>query len=167
MTPGYIHLLLNHLPVVGVLAGIPILLIGLLRNKSILTETALWIFLMSAVITVPVYFSGDNSEHEVEEYALVSEHELEEHEDWGKRSLWLGGALGILSLWGLFQIKRNPGQANKLIWSIFVFSLLTMVSHGITSMEGGKIRRPELRNEDPKAGVPTEMGEEAHEEEKE
>jgi hypothetical protein len=34
-------------------------------------------------------------------------------------------------------------------------------------MEGGKIRRPELRNEDPKAGVPTEMGEEAHEEEKE
>ncbi len=167
MTPGYIHLLLNHLPVVGVLAGIPILLIGLLRNKSILTETALWIFLMSAVITVPVYFSGDNSEHEVEEYALVSEHELEEHEDWGKRSLWLGGALGILSLLGLFQINRNPGQANKLIWSIFVFSLLTMVSHGITSMEGGKIRRPELRNEDPKAGVPTEMGEEAHEEEKE
>ena len=167
MTPGYIHLLLNHLPVVGVLAGIPILLIGLLRNKSILTETALWIFLMSSVITVPVYFSGDNSEHEVEEYALVSEHELEEHEDWGKRSLWLGGALGILSLLGLFQIKRKPGHSNKLIWSIFVFSLLTMVSHGITSMEGGKIRRPELRNEDPKAGAPTEMGEEAHEEEKE
>jgi uncharacterized membrane protein len=150
MTPGYIHLLLNHLPVVGVLAGIPILLTGLLKKKSLLTETALWLFLASAIITVPVYFSGDNAEHEVEEYALVSEHELEEHEDWGKRSLWLGGALGFLALLGILQLRKNPEAAQKLLWAIFIFSLLTMVSHGITSMEGGKIRRPELRGEDPK-----------------
>lgn len=164
MTPGYVHLLLNHLPVVGILAGIPILLIGLLRGQAILQKTALWIFLASAVFTVPVYFSGDNAEHEIEEYALVSEHELEEHEDWGKRSMWLGVALGLLSIVGFLQMSRNAAAAQKTIWAIFIFSLLVMVSHGITSMEGGKIRRPELRGEDPMVVTPQSPEAESHEE---
>ena len=54
MNSTQIHLALTHVPVILSLIGLIILVVGLLKKNSILTKTALYIFLAAGVFVVPV-----------------------------------------------------------------------------------------------------------------
>jgi uncharacterized membrane protein len=144
-SPAHMHLLLNHIPVFGVLAAIPILLFGLLKNQVMAQKIALWFLIVSGILIVPVYLSGDSAEHIVESFAGVSEATLERHEDLGKLSLWLTLALGVLALLALLKVNKNPDHAGKILMAILILTFIVAGVQGNTAMEGGKIRRPELR----------------------
>lgn len=147
-SPAHLHLFLNHLPVFGVLSAIPILLFGLLKSQVLAQKIALWFLMVSAVMIVPVFFTGDAAEDIVEGYAGVSEVTLERHEDLGKVSLGLTLALGILALLGYLKVNQNPDHANKILMAILIMTFIVAGVQGSTAMEGGKIRRPELRSSD-------------------
>jgi len=145
MTVAYLHLILNHIPVFGVLASIPILLYGLFKHQYLAQKIALCFILASAVIIIPVYLTGDQAEHEVEKYAGVSKVLLESHESWGKWSLWSTLALGILASFTLVRINQNPEFSGKLMTGVLILTFVVAGVQGKTAIDGGKIRRPELR----------------------
>jgi len=145
-SPAHLHLFLNHIPIFGVLSAIPILLFGLLKSQALAQKIALWFLMVSAVMIVPVFFTGDAAEDIVEGYAGVSETTLERHEDLGKVSLGL--ALGILALFGYLKVNQNPDHANKILMAILIMTFIVAGVQGSTAMEGGKIRRPELHSSD-------------------
>lgn len=57
MTAAHIHLLLNHIPILGVLFGL-LLLYGTIKKTREIKKANLVTFIVAAILTVPVFFSG-------------------------------------------------------------------------------------------------------------
>lgn len=124
------------------------MIIGLsLKNKT-LEITAISTILLASIFTIPVYLSGEEAEHKVEELSGISEHELEEHEEHAELSMWLMMVTGGLALICLASYKYAP----KLTKTSRI-AVLVVASSGFLSLipladHGGKIIHSELRAEE-------------------
>jgi uncharacterized membrane protein len=149
MTQAHLHLILNHLPIVGIFFSAIILLFGLLKKNRTFTKLGLLGFVVMAVLMLPVYFTGEAAEHVVEEMPGSSHDMIHEHEDLGFIGLIISLILGAFSWLIWFFIHRNRHQNySKYAWMTLVFATVTFFFMMLVATHGGQIRRPELRTED-------------------
>lgn len=98
-----------------------------------------------ALISIPVYLTGEPAEEIVEELGGGSHDLVEAHADtaiWAFIGLEILGALALLGLVGF----RAPKQPPKwFVPAILVLGLLTMIWVGWVSALGGRIMHPEAR----------------------
>jgi len=66
MNGAHFHLVVNHLPIVGLLIGILILITGLALKKVDIQLTALGVFIFSAVSSIVAFNTGEGAEEVVE-----------------------------------------------------------------------------------------------------
>src|SRR5437899_1609377 len=62
MNPAHLHLILNHIPVLGTIFGMILLALALVRKSEELKRVALGTFFIVAVLAVPVYLTGEPAE---------------------------------------------------------------------------------------------------------
>lgn len=63
MTAVHVHLLLNHIPILGVLFGLLLLIYGTVKKTEEIERAGLVTFIVVALITAPVFFSGIRTAH--------------------------------------------------------------------------------------------------------
>ncbi len=80
MNWAHIHLLLNHVPVLGTVFGLSLLGWSMLRRDLGVQRVALGVFVAIAMLALPAYFSGEPAKDVVEHAARVSEQAIEVHE---------------------------------------------------------------------------------------
>ena len=80
MNGVHVHLLLNHIPILGTLFALIILGFGYFFKQEILAKAALWTLVVSALVSIPSFLSGEEAEHAVEGIIGVSMVAVEEHE---------------------------------------------------------------------------------------
>lgn len=146
MDATHAHLLTNHIPILGSIFGIVLLIVGmLLKNKSV-EITAISTILLASIFTIPVYLSGEEAEHKVEHLEGVSEFELEEHEEHAELSLWLmliGGGFALMTIASYkvaSKLTKTARISTLIVTSAAFISLIPLANHG------GKITHSELRN---------------------
>lgn len=154
MDPVHIHLLLNHIPVIGSLVAVPLLLYALLRRSDELKKLSLVVFVLVAVAAIPVYLTGEPSEDVVEKLAGVSEAIMEQHEDVAKTAMVSTIISGALALLGLFLMRGERKLANWFVALLFISSAATAGMMARTANLGGQIRHSEIRAGSPDAGQP-------------
>ncbi|HSQ45288.1 MAG TPA: hypothetical protein VLM44_00050, partial [Lutibacter sp.] len=81
MNEAHFHLVVNHLPIVGILIGILVLLSGFLLKKSEVKITALGIFVFSALASIAAFYSGEGAEEIVERIPGISKTLINQHEE--------------------------------------------------------------------------------------
>ena len=59
MDPNRIHILLNYIPLIGVILGTALLLYGMWRPDSYVIRTSLGLFVVTALVTLAVYATGE------------------------------------------------------------------------------------------------------------
>ncbi|MES2765406.1 MAG: hypothetical protein V4642_06040 [Bacteroidota bacterium] len=138
----HIHLLLNHIPILGTLFGIIILAAGLFKNNRTLIVTALVTFIATALITIPTNFSGENAEDAVEKLPGVTEQAIENHEEAAEPAFAAALIVGVLSIATLFLTRG--GRLRFLPFVVLVASLATFVLMVQAGNLGGMIRHTEL-----------------------
>lgn len=144
MSAAYVHLLLNHVPVLGLFGGLLLLAWGVSRRSRDLTVAGLAFLVLAALVTIPVYLSGEPAEEIVEGLPGVSEHYVEEHEEAGKWALIALEATGLLALVSLFATRKAAGSRTLPIATLLlgIFAMTVVVR---TAMLGGEIRHTEIR----------------------
>lgn len=148
MTPAHLHLVLNHIPILGILFGLIALFLGLLRGNKTLQKVGLVAFIVAALITIPVFLTGEPAEHSIDKFPGFSHHMAHEHEELGEKGLILALILGLVSAAMLFLVKRNSAKEYKKgLWGILILSLVSFFCMVLIGNHGGKIRRPEMRDE--------------------
>ncbi len=159
MEVTHIHLLLNHIPILGSIFGVLLLIVGMvIKNQSIeITGTAT--LLLACAMTLPVYFSGEEAEHAVESMAVVSEFELEEHEEHAELSLWLMMVSGVSALFSLIAYARAPHLVSKTRIATAILGGLGFITLIPLANHGGKIMHQELREGDANDAQPTDEAE--------
>lgn len=147
MNQAHLHLLLNHLPILGSLFGILTLIAGFILKNDNVKRTALGLFAVAAITAIPAYLTGEGAEEVVESLPGVSENLIEAHEDMANIFLWVVGALGLLSLATLFTDLKAQKITSTMYIITFVASLAAMAFGAKVGASGGEIRHTEIRSD--------------------
>ena len=140
------HLLLNHLPILGTLFGLLILAGGFFLKNNVVKRTALGMFVLSAILAIPAYMTGEGAEEVVENLPGVSETLMESHEDMANIFLWIVGALGLFSLSTFYADFKEKKVAPALYTLTFIAAIGAMIFAQRVGSSGGEIRHTEIRS---------------------
>jgi hypothetical protein len=146
MNQAHLHLLFNHLPILGTLFGLLILMSGFLVRNNAVKRTALGIFVLSALCAIPAFLTGEGAEEIVESLPGVTETLVEAHADLADIFLWVVGGLGLLSLVTFFADLKAQKIAPILYGITFAAAVGTMILAQQVGSTGGKIRHTEIRS---------------------
>ena len=145
MDATHLHLVLTHFPIVGTIIGIGILAYGQFLKNDDIKKIALVTFMLMAIITIPVFLTGEEAEETVEHIAGVSEQLIENHEEIAEKAVWLMGLLGIVSFINLFIIIKDISFAKTISVITLIISLGTFGFFAKVGSTGGEIRHSEIR----------------------
>ena len=145
MNAAHLHLVLNHLPVVGLIFGLGVLVIGQIRRSHSATRVALWCLFAAALTAVPAYLTGEPAEGIVERLPGVAKRPLEQHEDFAVFALSGAIASGLLAALVLFLWRKSPALPAWAVSVVMLVSLASAGAMGWTAKLGGEIRHPEIR----------------------
>jgi len=149
MNATHLHLMLNHLPVLGTAFGLGLLVFGLWRRSNELKKVALGVFVLAALATVPVYLTGEPAEDGVKSLPGVSHAFMEEHEDAAGAAFTGVAVLGVAAFVGLIVYRRGRALPVWFSVSSVVAALLVSGLMGWAATLGGQIRHSEIRSGGP------------------
>ncbi len=144
---AHIHLLLNHLPVLGAAFGLLLFASGLAKASRDLKGAGLVTFVLVALATIPVYLTGEPAEEVVEGLPGVSEDVIGPHEDSAQLAFIAAGVLGAVALAGLVVTRRKDSFPRPLAVVTLVLSLAVAALMARTANFGGRIRHTEVRGD--------------------
>jgi uncharacterized membrane protein len=145
MNWAHLHLILNHLPVLGTMFGLGILAYGLWKRSEDNKRLALGLLVITALLAIPAYLTGEPAEGAVKGLAGVAGDLIERHEE--AAGVALGGvlALGLFAVVGLVAFR---GQRPVAKWFAVTALLGALVVSGLmawTANLGGQVHHPEIR----------------------
>ncbi len=159
---AHLHLMVNHLPVLGFVFSVGLLLLGFLMRSVDVKRAALLGMVLSALFGVVAFLTGEPAEEIVEGLPTVSGEFLEQHESMGKVAMYGGVGAGLLALLALVLSARRAEVLR--VWGVIglVVGIAASGLFGYTAFLGGKVNHPELRG-----GIPAGSGGKEHEEREE
>jgi hypothetical protein len=149
MSAAHLHLLTTHVPVLGTLFGLLLLVCGLCRRSGELQKVSLAVFVIAATLTIPAYLSGSPTEDMLKGLPGVTEDVVEQHEELAAVAFTAEAALGVAALAGLIFFRRRRPVARWFALSCVVLGLIAGALLGWTAHLGGKVRHTEIRGQPP------------------
>ena len=101
MNFAHIHLLLNHIPVIGIPIVFIFLAYAIYTKNAATQKFSLWALFVLAAMVVPVYFTGEPAEDVIHNLPDFAESFVEPHEDAAMVSLIFTSLTGIAALFAL------------------------------------------------------------------
>ncbi len=145
MSPVHVHLLLNHIPIFGTLFGLLLLLYALVRKNDDIKKASFGSFVITGLITIPVFLSGLGAAAIVHDLTGVSETIIEQHQGASLITLVAVVLLGAVALLSLWLSRRSP---NIRGWMVAAVLVLAVISTGLGMWAGnlgGQVRHTEVR----------------------
>lgn len=139
-----IHLFLNHVPILGALAALLVVIIGVVIKNNAVRMSGLVVYIVMALAVVPTYLSGEGAEERIENLAGISETVIESHEEMAELSLWIMLAAAAIGASALFTQWKGKSIAGTLSIAFVIVAIGAFIQIGLTGHEGGKIRRPDM-----------------------
>jgi uncharacterized membrane protein len=142
----HLHLLLNHVPTVGAVAALGLLLLSFVRRNEHLTHAGLEALYVVALLTLPAYITGVGASRELRDVPGVSDFAMRMHQDaalWGFTVIELAGFLGWTALWQMRRRGHPPRGSVAAATALLVVAIAMMA--GAANL-GGEIRHPEIRS---------------------
>jgi hypothetical protein len=146
--PEYVHVLLNPVPVYGLLiAWIGLIIAVVLRSRRAQVVT-LVLVLLSSLSAWPVYEFGQQAYDRVLSMTDEDgERWLDEHQDRGEDLIWIFYALAGLSVAAIAVPIKWPKSSVPLVIAVILLGAVALGSGTYIAYAGGRIRHREFRNE--------------------
>lgn len=152
MEIAYLHLVTNHIPIIGVPFALAILLWGLWRKSDEVKTASFLAFALLGVATIGVFLLGQGGEDFIEDLPGVSHDAIEAHEEFATFALASVLVVAAASVFALlrYRLFRKPaGESTTAFprWILLLVLALGLGSSavlGYTGRLGGKIRHPEF-----------------------
>lgn len=145
MNYPHLHLIINHVPILGSVFALLLVLWGMARGSREVRRLALWVALIAGLTVYPAYFTGEEAHEQVEDYPGFDHDAAHEHEEAAEFSLIVllvsAGAAGVALFLGRGD-RTEPGWARGAVLLGLVASTATVAR---TAWVGGEIRHEEIR----------------------
>ena len=148
--PEYIHLLINPLPIYGLLMGWIGLVIALSLKSRHAQVATLALVLITSASAWPAYEFGEQAYDRV--LSMADEDGkawLDAHQDRAEDLIYFFYALALLSVVAIALPIKWPKSSTPLVIAVILFGAVTLGIGGYIAYAGGKIRHREFRNVPP------------------
>jgi uncharacterized membrane protein len=146
MNGAHLHLVINHVPVLGTIFGLALLAFAVWRGSDELKKAALGTFVISALLTVPTYLTGDPAWDVVSALPGVSDSVFHQHDDAAGVAFTGSAIVGVLALGGLSWF-RDGKPVKKWFSALMLAGAVAVAGLMIwTANLGGQIRHTEIRS---------------------
>jgi uncharacterized membrane protein len=146
MDAVHLHLISNHVPIIGAFFVILVLIFGMVRKSPTTLVASYLIFLISAAVGVVAYLSGEGAEEVAEELPGVTHNAIEAHEEVALYTLIAFIILAVISLIGLVKSKNHYENIKGIAAITLVVSVVSFGIGVYTGLLGGQIRHTELKS---------------------
>ncbi len=146
MNQTHIHLLVNHIPVLGVFFGASLLLYGIIKKNTDTQLAAHVLLVIAALGAVITYVTGEPAEHTLKKFADASHHLIEEHEDAALYALIVMCVSGLFAAISAYLIVMKDRLAERLGKVVIAIAFLAFIIIARTAYLGGQIRHTETSN---------------------
>jgi hypothetical protein len=144
ITPAHWHVLLNHIPIVGLPIIAALLLWGLARREDAVIRVALIGAILVAAGTWVVDLTGDPANHEIRSAAWYQKPVEHAHEQAGGRANIAAIVAGVAALATLIMARGGkPFKRPAALGVLFLLGVAAVLS-GWAGWQGGKIRHSEF-----------------------
>ena len=138
MNLAHLHLLLNHLPTVGLGIALGLLLASLLKKSEDLQQASFVAFFLIGLLAIPAYLTGSAAQYVLKNQPAVSQQVMAAHQDAALLALILLEITGLVAWIALWRFQRWH-QTGVLVLAIVTFGLMASAAN-----IGGHIRHPEI-----------------------
>lgn len=165
MNVVHLHLLLNHVPVIGAVFGVLLLTVSLLRRSEELAKVSLGFLALLGVVSVAVFLTGEPAQEAIEKLPGFSETLVDRHEDAALLATIATGIVGALAL-GALIIYRRRALPRWLTTLGLLCTVGAAALMGHTANLGGQIRHTEIRTGNALSGPAAAIGGDSDERER-
>lgn len=145
MNGAHLHLLSNHIPIIGEFMGIVVLGWGIYKRNNEVLNAAYFIFILSAIGGLVAFLTGDSARSAIENMPGMLKSYIDNHETVADISIWLIGFTGGMSLIGLTFLKTRNEFPLKFSVAVLIVALLAFAVISYAGYLGGLIHHPEIR----------------------
>lgn len=145
MSAAHIHLLLNHVPILGSIFGLLLLLYAMLRRSDEIKRVCFGVFVITALMTIPVYLTGDGAARIVRELPDVSRDIIREHDNAATFAIVASELLGAVSLLAWWLTRNGKRLATWMLITVIVLAVWSSSVAVRTGQLGGQVRHSEVR----------------------
>ena len=145
MNQAHWHLLFNHAPIFGALAGSLLLAAGLVRRQEALLQAGLWAVVLAVAVGLPAQLTGTGAAQVVKDMPRVSQALIQHHAQAARAGYWVLVITGALALLSFMQMQQ---RAARVRWLLGLTLLGAVLSFGLLARAGnlgGQISHPEIR----------------------
>ncbi len=151
----HVHLLLNHFPIIGMIIGLGLFLLGLFMKSDDLKRASLLVMLGISILAIPTYMSGSGAQEIVcptPEGAKVPppcpdknimRAAIDAHNDTAMAAFFVIEFLGVFAWLGLWQYRRLGKVTTANVAAIVLLSVITLGLMAAAGNTGGAVRHPE------------------------
>lgn len=152
LNAAYIHIVINHWPIILTPVAFVLLLVGLGDGRDSVTRATLGLLIADALFSAGAYFTGRHA-------AFIASHVpdaggldhdtirtfIHHHSTAAYDTTIVLVALGVFALWALVRYRRYTVMPRAVSVAVIIWSFVAVLCVGWTALLGGEIRHPEAR----------------------
>jgi uncharacterized membrane protein len=146
MSGAHLHLIVNHIPVLGAVFGLLLLSYGVVKRNDGIVRAGLWTLAIVGLTGLAAYLTGEPAEEVVEHLPGISESVIERHEEAAYLATIGGGVVGLVAIAGLFLHRAGRPVGGRFSALMLLLTLGLFGGMAWTANLGGQIRHAEIRS---------------------
>ena len=146
MNDAHLHMIANHFPIIGIIFGLGIVLVGLFLKNNVLKNTAYSLFIIAAIFGFLSMNTGEGAEEIVEDFPNIGKQIIHEHEELAEKFAIVLYILAVVSLAGLYLNVKKHAKGFLVSIIVAIIAVLGVFLAQQTGVSGGEIRHTEIRN---------------------
>jgi uncharacterized membrane protein len=158
MSWPYVHILINHFPVVLSISALAVTVLALIVGRRGLWLTAMGALTAAGVVIYPVYFTGDQADHALNDPWYIRTGTIDAHDNFATITMWVILVVGAFAAYSWWRSLKRPTELipGWMRAGVIVGSLAAVGTVSYAAYLGGKIihEAPILSLKQPPAGLP-------------
>jgi hypothetical protein len=150
MNMPHMHLLLNHLPIIGMLITLGVYFVALAGQRDDLKQTCLTLFALIALAAIPTFITGSGAQDAIKDSPDISMDLILAHQGAALLAFIFMEITGAISLFAVWRFSRPEKDrwvsrpARGYLLTVFVFAVISAGLMAVAGNTGGAIRHPEI-----------------------
>lgn len=141
---AHFHLLVNHLPIVGSMFALALLIASYFVAGDVLRRTAFAVLIATGLAAAAANYSGEPAEDAIKGYPGVRRELIHDHEEAGEKAFIAAALVGVLALGALVRWRHAP-VPRGVSMGMLVSTAIVGGLMAYTGLLGGRVRHTEVR----------------------
>jgi len=146
MNLAHFHIILNHVPSLGSVAGLLLLVFGIYKKDEVMKQGACFVLVLITMAVLPTYISGAEAQRIIAKSPSYSPGIVQWHQNAAMITLLLMTAAGMFAWFGLWEYRRHAKVGSPTTMLTLISTMAAAASILVTANIGGSINHLEIRD---------------------